>query len=77
MVKGYAAPCEYIPSVDSDYIFQEASRDIIVWLLNPGDPIYIYGPVAGGKASCIKQLAARLNYPVFEVTMRRDFMRGH
>lgn len=37
MVKGYAAPCEYTPSVDSDYIFQEASRDIIVWLLNPGD----------------------------------------
>lgn len=37
MVKGYAARCEYTPSVDSDYIFQEASRDIIVWLLNPGD----------------------------------------
>ena len=28
----------------------------------------MYGPLGSGKSSCVKQLAARLNYPVFEVT---------
>lgn len=32
------------------------------------EPLYVFGPTGCGKTSCIKQLAARLNYPVFEVT---------
>lgn len=67
-VKGYEKPSFYTPAIDPDYIFQEGSRDIIVWLLNPSDPLYVFGPCGSGKTSCIKQLAARLNYPVFEVT---------
>lgn len=67
-VRGYAKPCSYTPEIDPDYIFHEASRDIIVWFLNPSDPLYVFGPTGCGKTSCIKQLAARLNYPVFEVT---------
>ena len=68
VVKGYEQPCAYTPPIDPEYVFQESSRDIIVWLLNPGEPLYVFGPVGCGKTSCIKQLAARLNYPVFEVT---------
>ena len=67
-VKGYKEPCEYTPAIDPDYILHEASRDVIVWLLNKPEPLYIYGPLGSGKTSCVKQLAARLNYPVFEVT---------
>lgn len=71
-VQGYAAPTAYTPVVNPDYIFHESSRDIIVWLMNPqgkgADPLYVFGPVGSGKSSSIKQLAARLNYPVFEVT---------
>ena len=36
--------------------------------MNKLDPLYLYGPTGSGKTSLIKQLAARLNYPVFEVT---------
>ena len=36
--------------------------------VKPGQRIAIVGPTGCGKTSCIKQLAARLNYPVFEVT---------
>lgn len=68
LIQGYAAPTAYTPAINSNYIFHEASRDIIVWLMNPADPLYVFGPVGCGKTSCIKQLAARLNYPVFEVT---------
>ena len=68
VVKGYEQPCAYTPAIDPEYVFQESSRDIIVWLLNLGEPLYVFSPVGCDKTSCIKQLAARLNYPVFEVT---------
>lgn len=67
-IKGYATKSAYTPEIDPGYIFPEASRDIIVWLLNPEEPLYVFGPSGCGKTSCIKQLAARLNYPVFEIT---------
>lgn len=67
-VRGYAQPCAYTPERDPSYIFPEASRDIIVWFLNPAEPLYVFGPSGCGKTSCIKQIASRLNYPVFEIT---------
>lgn len=68
MAKGFAASSPFTPVVDSNYIFHESSRDLIVWFINPTDPLYVFGPTGCGKTSCLKQLAARLNYPVFEVT---------
>ena len=41
---------------------------MIVWFLNPVESLYVFGPTGCGKTTCIKQLAARLNYPVFEIT---------
>ena len=67
-VQGFASPTSATPAINPDYLFHENSRDIIVWLMNPGDPLYVFGPVGCGKTSCIKQLAARPNYPTFEVT---------
>ena len=68
MVKGYAAPSLFTPAVDPNYIFHEQSRDMVVWYIDPSDPLYVYGPSGSGKTSCLKQLAAKLNFPVFEVT---------
>ena len=67
-VRGYATPSVYTPATDHEYIFHESSRDVVVWFLNPQEPLYVFGPCGCGKSTCIKQLAARLNYPVFEVT---------
>jgi cobaltochelatase CobS len=67
-VQGFATPCAYTPTPSPDYIFHETSRDIIVWFLERSDPLYVFGPTGSGKTSLIKELAARLNYPVFEVT---------
>ncbi len=67
-VKGYAKPSPFTPKINPNYIFHEASRDIIVWLIAPPSPIYVCGVMGAGKSSCINQLAARLNYPVLEVT---------
>ena len=67
-VRGFAVPSAYTPAIDHEYIFHESSRDVVVWFLNPQEPLYVFGPTGCGKTTCIKQLAARLNYPVFEVT---------
>lgn len=73
-VRGYAAPTAHTPALDPGYIFHESSRDMVVWFVNlqgpqgAHEPLYVFGPTGCGKTSCIKQLAARLNYPVFEVT---------
>ena len=48
-VRGYATPCAYTPAIDSDYIFPETSRDIIVWLCSPPEPLYVYGPLGCGN----------------------------
>jgi AAA ATPase containing von Willebrand factor type A (vWA) domain len=80
-VKGYTAPCLFTPTVDDNYIFHEQSRDLIVWFIESKESLYVFGPCGSGKTSCLKQLAARLNYPVFEITAhsRLEFpeMVGH
>lgn len=85
LIKGYAAPCNYTPRIDQNYLFHESMREIVVWLLSTPeeltDPLYIFGPTGSGKTSLVRQLAARLNYPVFEVTAhgRLEFpdLAGH
>ena len=81
LVKGFAGANAFVPGVDDNYIFHEHSRDLVVWFLDSSDPLYVFGPCGCGKTSCIKQLAARLNYPVFEITghSRLEFpeMVGH
>lgn len=67
-VKGYDTPSPFTPKINSNYIFHDSSRDVIVWLITPPSPLYVCGSAGCGKSSLVNQLAARLNYPVFEVT---------
>jgi len=68
-ILGYSEPSVYTPKIDPMYAFHESSRDVIVWfLMEKADPLYIYGPSGCGKSSQIRQIAARLNFPVFEAT---------
>jgi len=68
MIKGYDRVCTYTPTVDPHYVFHDTMREIVVWLMSPSDPLYVFGPTGSGKTSLIRQLAAKLNYPVFDVT---------
>jgi len=80
-INGYAVPSSFTPELNPEYLFHESSRDVIVWFMNSSDPFYLFGPAGSGKTSLIKQLAAKLNYPVFSITghSRLEFpdMVGH
>ncbi len=68
-VTGFEQASDYTPKLDTRYQFHDSSRDIVVWfLMEKPEPLYLYGPTGCGKSSLIRQLAARLNYPVFEIT---------
>lgn len=81
IVKGYKVPSSYTPEQDPNYLFHESSRDIVVWFMGGNEPFYLFGPTGSGKSSLIKQLASKLNYPVFSITghSRLEFpdMVGH
>jgi cobaltochelatase CobS len=60
------------PSIPTrkEYVFRnEHLRDVIAFISNPfGDALYLTGPTGSGKTSLICQVAARLNWPVQQVT---------
>lgn len=66
---GYDIATPNVPVIDNLYSFAGWQADLVVWWINfPHQPLYIYGPAGCGKTSGLKQIAARLNYPVWEVT---------
>jgi cobaltochelatase CobS len=67
-IRGFARASMFTPIADKNYILPEQSRDLVVWFLGNPEPLYVFGPQGSGKTSLIKELSARLNYPVFEVT---------
>lgn len=60
------------PSIPTkkEYVFRnEHLRDVLAFIANPlGDALYLTGPTGSGKTSLICQVAARLNWPVQQVT---------
>lgn len=80
-IDGFATPTAYTPQIDPAFIYPEAVRELVVWLMAPADPLYVFGPTGSGKSSLVRQVAAKLNYPVFEVTghgrMEFSDLTGH
>ncbi|TYT73496.1 AAA family ATPase [Desulfobotulus mexicanus] len=67
-IKGFEFPCRNTPEINPDYMFHDTMREVVVWFMEPSDALYVFGPCGSGKTSLIRQTAARLNYPVFDVT---------
>ena len=69
LIAGYKTPSKYVPPVDIDYVWSEWVRDVLVWLcMDKFQPLYVFGPSGTGKSSCLRQVCARINMPVFSVT---------
>lgn len=67
-VNGWDAPWDYTPAIDQSFRVPAWARDIIAWIADPHEALYLFGPTGCGKTTALKQLVARLNWPVYEVT---------
>lgn len=67
-----------IPTASPGYVFRkEFVREIRAFLMEPaGDAMCITGPTGSGKTSGVTETAARLNWPVQEVTMHGRFEKS-
>lgn len=68
VVGGFDKPSERTPALRPDYVISTWLRDVVMWFIHGDEPLYITGPSGCGKTTGVKQIAARLNYPVFEIT---------
>lgn len=69
--KGFAdASHPLIPKLDPKHVFEKGFvKEILAFLSQPmGDAMFVSGPTGSGKTSGICQVAARLNWPVQEMT---------
>ncbi len=62
---------QHIPTIDKEYVFELNSlNELILYLVHPfKDCLYISGPSGCGKTSLVTQVAARLNWPVEQITL--------
>lgn len=64
-----------IPAATDGYIFRkEVLRAVLAFLMKPcGDALFVSGPTGSGKTSVITEVAARLNWPVQQITLNGRF----
>ena len=75
-VMGYKdATNERIPKKNPNYVFDlDFLRDVLLFLSNPmGTGLWLTGPTGCGKTSGILEVAARLNWPVIDLTLSNRF----
>lgn len=64
-----------IPQKDPNYVFsRDLLQDLLTFLMYPqGTALWLTGPTGCGKTSAIMQVAARLNWPVVDLTLNNRF----
>lgn len=75
-VMGYADTTnDRIPTRNPNYVFDlDFLRDVLYFLSNPmGTGLWLTGPTGCGKTSGILEVAARLNWPVIDLTCSNRF----
>lgn len=60
----------YVPRAHDEYVFKADMLQSVIQFLNSpnGDALFLSGPTGSGKTSVINEIAARLGWPVQEIT---------
>lgn len=69
-VMGFDKPDPHVPAHNPDFIIGQQHMDVLAWAVHfsATTPLYYYGPTGCGKSSVLREIAARLNWPVYEIT---------
>ena len=64
-----------VPAAHENYCFRkDILSDVLSFLMRPnGDALYVSGPTGSGKTSIVTEAAARLNWPVQQLTLNSRF----
>ncbi len=69
MVKGYKETTEYVPPVDTDYLFDRNTTLAILAGFQFNRRVMVQGYHGTGKSTHIEQVAARLNWPLVRINL--------
>lgn len=67
-VSGYDTPFDATPALDPSYVMPQWGAQVIAWFIDPYDALWLSGPTGCGKSALVRYIAAKLNYPVYEIT---------
>jgi len=74
-VKGFADVSQYVPKIDKNYVFDEATTLSILAGFVFNQRVLIQGMHGTGKSTHIEQVAARLNWPCIRVNFDSQITR--
>lgn len=69
MVKGYQNTSEYVPPIDTDYLFDRNTTLAILAGFQFNRRVMVQGYHGTGKSTHIEQVAARLNWPLVRINL--------
>lgn len=67
LIPGFSTTSPRVPAVNPLFTWPEWALPLFTWYTWDRSPLYITGPTGAGKTEAVKQLAALVNMPVFEV----------
>lgn len=74
-VQAFSEPNEYVPDIDSDYLFDRATTMAILAGFAHNRRVMVTGYHGTGKSTHIEQVAARLNWPCVRVNLDSHISR--
>lgn len=67
LIPGFTQAGPRVPAVNALFSWPEWALPLFTWYTHDRSPLYITGPTGAGKTEAVKQLAALVNMPVYEV----------
>lgn len=66
---------EHVPDIDENYQFREKDLVPLLWSFVTGEKAWLSGHTGTGKSTLVKQICARLNWPMLRVNFDSEISR--